>query len=289
MTADARPLVAVAQYAPVFGDAAANAALSLAWIERAADAGAGLVVLPECSLTGLAFSDRATLRAHAEPLEGPGVTAWRDAAARRGIHIVAGFAESAGDRLFNTAVLVTPEGDVATYRKTHLFGNECGLFDLGDRLVCADTCWGRVGLAICYDLWFPEVARALALAGASLVAAPSNWFTPPRQADEAGAQVPMAFHLATAAACSNELTIACADRIGAENGVRFLGGSFVLGPNGRPIAGPAAGDGEALLLATWPDPEATRRKVQSHLATRRVELYARPVAVATTAREGESG
>jgi len=288
VTADARPLVAVAQYAPVFGDATANAALSLGWIERAADAGAGLVVLPECSLTGLAFADRAALRAHAEPLEGPGVTAWRKAAARRGIHIVAGFAESDGAGLFNTAVLVAPDGEVSAYRKTHLFGSECGLFDLGDRLVCVDTRWGRVGLAICYDLWFPEVARALALAGASLIAAPSNWFTPPRQADEAGAHMPMAFHLATAAACSNELTIACADRIGVENGVSFLGGSFVLGPNGRPLAGPAGGDEEALLLASWPDPNPTRSKVQSHLATRRTDLYARPVSVGRN-QEGENG
>jgi predicted amidohydrolase len=274
-----RPRIAVAQYSPQHGNVTQNKAASLDRIQSAADQNAAMVVLPECCLTGLVFQEREELAALAETLDGPAVEAWCAISARRNIHVVAGFAERRGSDLFNTAVLISPEGAMAAYRKTHLFGNERRLFDPGDRLVCADTPWGRVGLAICYDLWFPEVTRSLALSGATLIASPSNWFTPPRQKHDNAAAIPMAFHLAVAAACSNEVTIACADRTGEEGDMRFLGRSFVIGPNGRALAGPAGIDEDILLIAEWPDIMETRRQVQSHLETRRPDLYAAPVGV----------
>jgi predicted amidohydrolase len=277
-----RPLIAVAQYAPVHGEVTHNRISSLARINEAADRGASLVVLPECCLTGLVFRERADLAAIAEPLDGVSVSAWRRVAAERDIYVVAGFAEVEGSRLYNTAVVVSPEGALAVYHKTHVFGGERMLFDLGNQLVCAETRWGRVGLAICYDLWFPEVTRTLAANGASLIASPSNWFTPPRQQGDEVDAVPMAYHLAAAAACSNEVTIACADRTGEEAGCMFLGRSFVLGPNGRPLAGPAHAIDDALILAEWPDSKQTSSQVQSHLHTRRQEIYDRPVDVVSS-------
>ncbi len=253
--------------------------MSLDWMGAAARKGAKLVVLPECSITGLAFDSRQELEALAEPLDGPTTSSWRRAAAEHDIIVVGGIAERDGTRLHNTAVLVTPDGVVHWYRKTHFFGAERSLFDPGDRLVCVETEWGRIGLAICYDLWFPEIPRALAAADASLLAVPANWFTPPRQLGEASGQLPMGFYHAASAACSNEVTIACADRIGAENGVSFLGQSFIVGPTGRSLTGPASADGEGLLLAVWEEPSVARRHVQSHLDTRRTDLYSKRVVI----------
>lgn len=272
-----RPLIAVAQYAPVKGTIEANRLRSVEWIAEAARKGAGLVVLPECCITGLVFKKRDELMALAEPIDGPTVGAWTKAAAENDIIVIGGMAERDGTGLYNAAVLVKPDGSVQCYRKTHLFGAERSLFDVGDRLVCVDTAWGRIGLAICYDLWFPEISRELALADASLMAVPANWYVPPRQKDEAGGQLPMGFHHAVSAACANEITIACADRTGVEDGLPFLGQSFILGPTGRPLAGPAAAEGDALLIARWEEASIARGQVQSHLGTRRGDLYGRPV------------
>jgi predicted amidohydrolase len=274
-----RPLIAVAQYSPEHGQVERNRRLSEEWIAIAGGKGAKLLVLPECCVTGLVFEDRATLFDLAEELEGPTTASWRHAASAAGIYVVAGMAVRDGDQLFNTAVVVTPDGILFSYRKTHVFGQEQKLFNLGDRLVCVDTPWGRLGLAVCYDLWFPEMVRNLAIAGADLIASPSNWFAPPRQAGDAADALPMAFHHAVAAACSNEVTIACAGRTGEEGGVRFLGGSFIVGPNGRPLVGPAQRVGEACLVAPWPDAALTRMQVQSHLETRREALYRQPVSI----------
>ncbi|QPC94547.1 nitrilase-related carbon-nitrogen hydrolase [Mesorhizobium sp. INR15] len=268
-----RPLVAVAQYAPLHGAVSANLGLSLDRIDRAARGKASIVILPECCTTGLVFSDRSQLLAIAETIDGPSVTAWREIAGRLNIYLIAGMAERDGKQLYNTAVIVTPDGTVSHYRKAHVFGRERSLFDLGDQLACIETPWGKVGLAICYDLWFPEVTRALAASGATLVASPSNWSVPPRQSGDAQDAAPMAMHLAMAAACSNEITIACADRTGEEGGVRFLGQSFIVGPNGRLLAGPAGVGNDDCLVAEWPDSALTRTMVQSHMETRREDLY----------------
>lgn len=283
-----RPLIAVVQYAPEWRLVVRNRELSRDRIAAAAERGASLVVLPECCTTGLAFDERADLLELAEPADGPTAPLWSEIARERRIWIVGGIAERDGDGLFNTAVVVGPHGLVCRYRKTHTFGRERNLFDLGETLVSFDTPWGRVGLAICYDLWFPEVARTLALNGAGLIAVPSNWFVPPRQAADADDAAPMAFHLATAAACSNEVTIACAGRTGVENGTRFIGGSFIIGPNGRPLAGPASRTGDEILVARWPDPAETRALVQSHLQTRQPALYAMPVEIAPAVIERAS-
>ncbi|MEI9412916.1 nitrilase-related carbon-nitrogen hydrolase [Mesorhizobium salmacidum] len=270
---DTRPIVAVTQYAPLYGAVGTNLALSLSKIDEAARHGASIVILPECCTTGLVFPDRSQLLSIAESIDGPSVKSWCEIAMRLNIYLIAGMAERDGKQLYNTAVIVTPGGAVSRYRKAHVFGRERSLFSLGEQLVCIDTPWGRVGLAVCYDLWFPEVTRALAKSGATLVASPSNWSVPPRQSQDAPDAAPMAMHLAMAAACSNEITIACADRTGEEGGVRFLGQSFIVGPNGRLLAGPAGANSDDCLLAEWPDSALTRTMVQSHMETRRDDLY----------------
>ena len=281
--------IAVAQYAPKLGDVDANLATSLAKIAEAAERGACAVVLPECALTGYAFERREDPLRLAEPLSGPSVEAWRTAAERQGITVVAGMAERDGEELFNTAVAIAPEGAVQAYRKVHLWGCERALYAAGRSLTVFDSPFGRVGLALCYDLWFPEHFRALADLGAELVAVPANWAGNPRldkQLDRFG--LPIGYHMTVAAAVSNELLLAVADRTGTENGKAFLGASCIVGPDGRCLAGPL-GQEEDMLLAPIPDVGAIRRTGQSHRASRRAELYSRDPASASARRGRDAG
>ncbi|MDT0442445.1 nitrilase-related carbon-nitrogen hydrolase [Streptomyces johnsoniae] len=268
--------VACAQLDPVLGDTAGNIARTCDAIRAAADAGARLVVLPEAVTSGYVFRDAAEAAAYAEPLDGgPAVTAWHRLAARLGLWIAGGVVERAPDgRVFNSAVLVGPAGRALTYRKVHLWNAERELYAPGDLgFPVADTPLGRIGLLICYDAWFPESLRSLALAGADLVCAVSDWVPVPDQVPGP----PMANLLCVTGAHSNQLYIAAASRTGVERGQRFIGSSIVTDHTGRPLAGPAPRDTEALIHAHV-DPVGTREARRTNpfnrpLHDRRPEAY----------------
>jgi predicted amidohydrolase len=242
-------VVAAVQMDCRIGRKADNVARSLALIEEAAAQGAVIVVLPELSNTGYVFNSRPEAFALAEAVpDGPTTQAWIAAAARLNIHIVAGITERAGDRLYNAAAVVGPRGYLGTYRKLHLWGEENLFFEPGDLgLPVFDTEHGRLGVAICYDGWFPEVYRLLAMQGVDIVCMPTNWVPMPGQDPR---HPTMANTLAMAAAHSNGLNIVCADRVGVERGQPFLGRSLVVGAQGWPLAGPASPDQEQVLYAS---------------------------------------
>lgn len=275
----ADPRIAVAQYAPRLAAREANVATSLARIADAAAAGADVLVLPECCTTGYAFEDRSLLLALAEAVPGPTTERWCAEATRTGLHIVAGIAERTGETLFNTAVVISPEGMAAHYRKIHLWGIERALYRAGDEPVVVPTRWGRLGVLICYDLWFPELVRAVVLAGADLLAVPANWAGNPRMRRPFDAHgLPMGYHMAVTAACANERPVAVADRIGAEGALRFLGNSCIVGATGEALAGPLGDDEEGLLVADVPMADRGAVVAQSHLLSRRPDVYARYLA-----------
>ncbi|QET04469.1 MULTISPECIES: nitrilase family protein [Cupriavidus] len=268
--------VASIQMAPHVGSKEENVARSLALIGEAAAHGATLVVLPELANSGYVFSSRAEAFALAEPVpDGPTTQAWIDAARRHGIHIAAGIAEREGGRLYNSAVLVSPEGHLGTYRKLHLWGEENLFFEPGDKgLPVFHTEFGRLGIVVCYDGWFPETFRLLAMQGADIVAMPTNWVPMPNQPADRPA---MANTLAMAGAHSNGLTIVCANRVGVERGQPFIGQSLIVGADGWPMAGPASRDREEILYARV-DLNVARRARQisafNHvLRDRRRDLY----------------
>jgi predicted amidohydrolase len=269
--------VACVQFAPDFGDVVGNVARSVALIARAADAGARIVVLPELANTGYVFRSRAEAFALSEPVpDGPTAAAWAAIARDRGLIVVAGIAERAGDRLFNSAVLLGPDGPLGVYRKLHLWAEENLWFEPGDLGVPVfDTPHGRLSVAICYDGWFPEVFRLAAMQGADLMCVPTNWVPIPGQAPD---RPPMATILHMAAAHSNSMAIACADRVGVERGQPFIGHSLILSHTGWPLAGPASGADEELVIASV-DLSAARRarawNAFNHpLRDRRTDLYA---------------
>jgi len=268
--------VATVQFEPIIGDRAGN----LAAIERLAKAaktqGAEIVVLPELADSGYNFRDGDEVAALAGPVPGgPSAETLRRLAEEFGLYIVSGIAEQDGDRFYNSALLCGPEGYIGKYRKLHLWNNENRLFRKGDLgLPIFDLPFGRIGIAICYDGWFPETFRQLALAGAELVCVPTNWVP---MAGAEGVPEPMANILHKAAAHTNGLYIACADRIGIERGQSFIGRSLIVGPQGWPISGPASADREEILLAQIDLSSVTETRTLNSfnhlLGDRRADVY----------------
>ena len=268
--------IACIQMQPVFGDIAGNVARSLTLIEEAAARGASLVVLPELVNSGYVFRSRAEAFSLAEPVPGgPSTDAWAAVAAQHSLIIVAGICERDGDRLYNSAVVVGPRGHIGTFRKVHLWNEEALYFESGNLgFPVFETPLGRIGVGICYDIWFPETFRLCALQGADIVCVPTNWVPIPGQEDGREA---MANILAKAAAHSNSLFIACADRVGTERGQPFEGQSLIVSYTGWPVAGPASRDNEELVFARVDLGEARRKRnwnaFNQVLRDRRTDVY----------------
>jgi predicted amidohydrolase len=241
-------ILAGIQFEPVLGDPAANIAASSRLVREAAAGGARLVVLPEAASAGYMFADRADARRHAEPVPGgPVSSAWAALAAELDLWIVAGITELAGGKVYNAAVLIGPEGHAGTFRKAHLWNAEKELYDRQeDGFPVFRTPLGNIAVGICYDAWFPETFRSAALGGADLLALPSNWVPVPGQPDDVPA---MANLMCITGAHSNQLYVAGVSRVGTERDQPFVGRSLIVGPDGWPLAGPADGEGEAVLLA----------------------------------------
>jgi len=287
-------VIAVAQLAITIGEPDANRKAAAAAVAEAAAAGARLVVLPELCDSGYVFGAVAgPARAEAGALAAPvddsdTLRQWHALAAEHRLVIVGGFCERGGDgRLYNSAALVDESGTRAVYRKAHLWDKEKLVFTPGDAPPpVLDTAVGRVAVMICYDLEFPEWTRLAALNGADLIAAPVNWPYAARPAGERPAEVVKA----QAAAATNGVFVAVADRCQDERGVSWISGSLIAGPDGYPLAGPVLQDRPAVLTAAC-DLQAARDKSldgdNDLLADRRPSLYAEPQTAAGPQTTGE--
>ncbi|WP_017128549.1 nitrilase-related carbon-nitrogen hydrolase, partial [Pseudomonas gingeri] len=240
--------VAAVQMEPRVGCKAHNLEVSLRLIDEAASAGARVVVLPELASSGYVFSSREEAFDLAERVPaGASTQAWADIARQRDIYVIAGLVERVGNKLYNSAVMVGPQGYVGTYRKLHLWGDEHLYFEAGDLgLPVFHTPFGRLAMIICYDGWFPEVYRLLAMQGADIVCMPTNWVPMAGQRDDA---MIMANTLAMANAHANSLNIICANRVGTERGQRFIGNSLIVGADGWPLIDPGSADQQQILYA----------------------------------------
>jgi predicted amidohydrolase len=164
---------------PVSPDPSVNLSRVQESLTQAAGRGADLAVFPEATLARFGTD----LRAVAEPLDGPFGHGLAEAARTSGVALVAGVFEPAPDgRVYNTAVAYDAAGTLAAaYRKIHLFDalgeRESDLVAPGSRPVVADLAGVRVGIMTCYDVRFPELARALAAGGAELIVIPTAWAT----------------------------------------------------------------------------------------------------------------
>jgi 5-aminopentanamidase len=266
--------VAACQLSLQVGDVDRNRAAARAAIGQAAAAGARIVVLPELTPSGYVFRDAAEASSLAEPADGPTVTEWQQLAARHDLVVVGGFCERAGPGApYNSAVVVDAAGVRAVYRKAHLWDAEADFFAPGDaEPPVVDTTWARIGVVICYDAEFPEWVRRPALAGAELLAVPTNWPAEPVP----GGERPMVVVNIQAAAYANRMFVAAACRCGVERGVGWVGGSLIAGPDGYPLAGPTGADDAEVITAEC-DLARARSKANGPRndvhADRRLDLY----------------
>lgn len=221
--------VAVAQTNPCLGRNAENLADVVARMREAAAHGAQLVVFPECAISGYGFASLEAARAAVESVPGPTTDMLAQVATDLNIYTVVGLLERDGEAVFNVAVLIGPEGLLGTYRKIHLPYLGVDRFATpGDRgFQVWTTALGRIGIAICYDLRFPEALRALALQGADIIALPTNW---PETSEL------MPDFVTRTRALENRVYLLACNRVGEESGFRFFGRSQIVGTSGRVIA-----------------------------------------------------
>ncbi|MFJ9625230.1 carbon-nitrogen hydrolase family protein [Streptomyces sp. NPDC101181] len=231
---------------------------------RAAATGSGLLVTSELFLTGYAIGD--AVPELAEPADGPAAAAVARIAVRHGLAVLYGYPERDGERIFNAAQLIGPDGArLANYRKTHLFGCfEQEWFTPGEQpIVQAELDGVRVGLLICYDVEFPENVRAHALAGTDLLLVPTAQMHPFEFV--AASVIPVR-------AFESQMYVAYVNRTGPEGEFEFVGLSCLAGPDG--VVRARAGRGEE-LVAGEVDPEflAASRAANPYLRDRRPGLY----------------
>lgn len=264
--------VACVQTSPTLGEPAHN----LDATEPAVlGADADLVVLPELFASGYFFESTEQAAALAEPVpSGPTVRRLKAWAAQTGATIVAGLPERDGDTLYNSAAVVAPNGWLGTYRKTHLFYEETTHFASGADGFQVWTVTDRrrqsyrLGVMVCFDWFFPESARTLALEGADIIAHPSNLVLP---------HCPTAMPIR---ALENGVFTATANRVGSEsNGretLRFIGQSRICSPTAEVLA--TATEVDAMTIRAALDPRDARTTAlnpyNDRLGDRRPELYA---------------
>lgn len=245
-----RPIkIALAQITSEPFQAEANRRRSCAVARVAFGGGANLVVLPELFVPGYVLKKERQLEV-AEPLEGPTLTQWMALARETGGWIAGGFTEMSGAKLYNTAVLVGPDGLALHYRKLHLFDLEKEVFAPGDRgLPIARTPIGVMGLCVCYDLRFVEVARALSLSGVEVLLVPTAWVAGfDKQHWDAEGFCPQA-RGAVVQANLCQMFMACASQVGRCNRIDFLGSSLLATPFGKCALGPMSGEHQETQIA----------------------------------------
>lgn len=197
--------------------------------KKAKEKGTDLIIFPELSLTGYTLRDR--VYELAETIPGPSTTFLEQLAKKTGIHLVVGMpeiSEKTTATIYNTAVLIGPEGIIGKYHKMYLPNHsvfeEKRYFRPGYHPATFETKMGRIGLTICYDVFFPEVFRLTRLKGAQLIICISASPATRKKFFEI---------LTTARAIENTSFIAYINLVGIENGLQFWGGSRLIGPNGE--------------------------------------------------------
>ena len=229
-----------------------------------------LLVLPEFFATGYQFASADEVAELSESVpDGDTTEALLELSDERGIYIVAGLPEKNGGRYYNSAVFTGPDGLIGVYRKTHLFFEETFYFTPGDTgFKVWDTKIGRIGIMICFDWFFPESMRSLALSGAEVIAHPSNLVLP---------------------FCPDAMPVRClenmvyavtANRIGTEDrkkeqSLTFIGKSEVVSPKGEILV--RAPEDEEAMIVTDIDPASAKNKALNSFNNifkdRRPEMY----------------
>jgi predicted amidohydrolase len=199
-----------------------------------------LIVLPEVFTTAGAYDQYMEL---SEEIPGPTIDRLAELARKLSSNVICGsIVERCDGRLFNTTVLLDRQGDIlAIYRKIHLFSyygsREGEVFARGNQAVVAATDIGSIGLTICYDARFPELYRALAQAGATIIASPSAWPYP---------RLEHWFLMHRSRAVENQVFYIAPNLVGMVGARRYLGNSLIIDPWGSVLA--CGGEQEGVVV-----------------------------------------
>lgn len=257
---------AVAQMSCVLGDVAANCARMAASAAEARAQGCDVVVFPEMADTGYEVE---VIREKAGAWDGAAFAAMREIAVKNQMHVVAGISEREGDKIYNTSAVFAPDGSLlGKYRKIHLFSvapvSEEKSITAGNSLTLVDVGGFKVGLFICYDLRFPELARTLTLRGAEVLVIVSAW------------QFPRVVHwntLLAARAIENQTYVVACNRIGTDGPTNFCGSSRIIDPYGVVVASGAEDRSELIVGEVKKDVLQWARERMPVLKHRRGDVY----------------
>ena len=232
---------------------------------QAAGHAADLLITPEMYLTGYAIGAEG-VRAAALTLDGPSMQEVSEIAQRWSVGLLVGFPERDGEKIYNSVCLFDRTGaSVLVYRKTHMWGEiDRAQFSRGEALsdVVEFLGW-KVSLAICYDIEFPEVARAAAVAGVDVIFVPTAAMKP---------HVTVATQMIPTRAEENEIFVAYANYIGSEGETHYFGHSTIAGPDGEVIA--SAGEEDTLVIAELDQAACRARRIAiRHVNDMRSDLY----------------
>ena len=267
----------------------ANVAKTVAMIHTAKEKGAGLVLLQElhttryfCQTEDVANFDLA------EPLPGAATETFGAVARELGVVIVISIFERRAPGLYhNSAVVIESDGSIAgTYRKMHI-PDDPGFFekfyftpgDLGFKPI--QTSVGRLGVLVCWDQWYPEAARLMALAGAEILIYPTaiGW-DPADSDDEKQRQLDAWLTIQRGHAVANGIPVIAVNRVGFENdpagsgaGINFWGNSFVAGCQGEILHRSAASEEEVAVVQLDRSRMENVRRIWPFLRDRRIDSY----------------
>ncbi len=218
--------VSITQFNYNEGNKESNLGEAIKYISKSASEGAELVLLPEMFLTG--YPVNIDMKDIAESLDGESINRLKEIAVKEKTAIIGSYPELSPDgKVYNTAFFIDNEGKLLNrYRKIHLFDQERKYVHAGSELITVEYLGIRFGLLICFDIEFPEPARALALEGMDVLLVSSANMEPYGL-----------FHriFSTSRAIENHCFVVYSNRIGANESYRFVGDSCVITPTGETI------------------------------------------------------
>jgi len=216
--------VAACQISLDIENPAQNIARANKAINDAISQGAQIIVLPELTNSGYAFTAVSEVQERSTTLDGEIIATWKEIAHKNDVVIVAGLALSVDSRLYNASVVIDKTGLLGWYAKVHLFGEEHQFFKTGEKPpLVVNTAHGRIATMVCYDVEFPEWVRLAMLDRAALLAVPTNW----PNLGQLIHGTPMEAVRVQAAASVNKMVAVAADRSGAERGHSWVSSSVI--------------------------------------------------------------
>lgn len=291
------------QFNPIFGKKEENTERTIDLIQRIH---ADLLVLPELCTTGYLFISEEEVAEVAEEIPGPTTETWREVSSERKLFLVAGIAERSDHTIYNSAVLICPDGRIEVYRKAHLFNEEKQWFSPGDTpFETYDIGIAKIGMMVCFDWVFPEVVRILSLKGAEIICHPANLVLPYCQdamitrclenrvfaitcnrtgvEDRSMRPVPSVGEYVSVAEREQQRTQETESLERADKRLRYTGKSQIVNPEGRVLT--KAGEiGEAVRVVDIEPSDARNKAINSRndlFKDRRADLYS-PISTYST-------